>query len=115
MFIIRKVKELLHNPLTDKLILFGDKVSNYVRLKFSLMSIPGCCLPSTLMFVFLKVMLDKLVFGFSCYEIVVFLAASVCFQLDKAIRGLCKLPDGRDWLGEKLDLALMDRAMFNKL
>lgn len=62
MFIIRKVKELLHNPLTDKLILFGDKVSNYVRLKFSLMSIPGCCLPSTLMFVFLKVMLDKLVF-----------------------------------------------------
>lgn len=57
----------------------------------------------------------KCVFGFSCYEIVVFLAASVCFQLDKAIRGLCKLPDGRDWLGEKLDLALMDRAMFNKL
>lgn len=34
MFLMLKVNELLHNPLTDKLILFGDKVSNHVRLKF---------------------------------------------------------------------------------
>ena len=44
-----------------------------------------------------------------------FLASSVCFQMDEAIRGLCKLPDGRDCLGEKLGLALMDRTVFNKL
>ena len=30
------------------------------------------------------------------------------------IRGLWKLPDGRDWLWEKLGLVLMDRAMFSQ-
>ena len=30
------------------------------------------------------------------------------------IRGLCKLPDGRDWLWGKLSLALVGRAMFRK-
>ena len=30
------------------------------------------------------------------------------------IRGLWKLPDGRDWLREKLGLVLMDRAMLSK-
>ena len=30
------------------------------------------------------------------------------------IWGLCKLPDGRDWLSRKLGLALVGRAMLNK-
>ena len=30
------------------------------------------------------------------------------------IRGLCKLPDGRDWLWAKLSLTLVGRAMLNK-
>ena len=30
------------------------------------------------------------------------------------IRGLCKLPDGKNWLWGKLSLALVDRAMLNK-
>ena len=32
----------------------------------------------------------------------------------RRIRGLWKLPDGRDWLRWKLGLVLMDRAMFSK-
>ena len=38
---------------------------------------------------------------------------SVCPQMDK-IRGLWKLPDGRDWLRGKLDLILMGGAMLSK-
>ena len=30
------------------------------------------------------------------------------------LRGLCKLPDGRDWLWGKLGLALVGGAMLNK-
>ena len=30
------------------------------------------------------------------------------------IRGLCKLPDGRDWLWGKLGLALVGRATLSK-
>ena len=30
------------------------------------------------------------------------------------LRGLCKLPDGKDWWLEKLDLALVDRALVSK-
>ena len=30
------------------------------------------------------------------------------------IRGLCKFPDGRNWLWGKLSLALVGRAMLNK-
>ena len=30
------------------------------------------------------------------------------------IRGLCKLPDGREWLWGKLGLALVGRAMISK-
>ena len=30
------------------------------------------------------------------------------------IKGLCKLPDGRDWLWAKLSLTLKGRAMLNK-
>ena len=38
---------------------------------------------------------------------------SICPLMDK-IRGLWKLPDGRDWLRGKLGLVLMGRAMLNK-
>ena len=41
---------------------------------------------------------------------VVILAASVC----PLVRGLCKLPDGRDQLWGKLCLALVGRAMLSK-
>jgi len=30
------------------------------------------------------------------------------------IRGLCRLPDGRDWLWGKLGLALVGRALLRK-
>ena len=30
------------------------------------------------------------------------------------LRGLCKLPDGRDWQWEKLGLALVGRALLSK-
>ena len=30
------------------------------------------------------------------------------------IRGLCKFPDGRDWLWAKLGFALVGKAMFSK-
>ena len=30
------------------------------------------------------------------------------------LRGLCKLPDGRDWQWEKLSVALVGRALFSK-
>ena len=30
------------------------------------------------------------------------------------LRALCKLPDGRDWQWEKMDLALMGKAMLSK-
>ena len=30
------------------------------------------------------------------------------------LRGLCKLPDGKDWWWEKLDLALVGRVVLSK-
>ena len=43
----------------------------------------------------------------------VLLASSVCPLMEEANR-LCKLPDDRDWWWEKLDLALLGRALLNK-
>ena len=43
----------------------------------------------------------------------VLLASSLCVLMDEA-RGLCKLPDGRDWQCEKLDLALVGRTLLSK-
>ena len=46
--------------------------------------------------------------------LVSFLYLWFLFGLPSDARGLCKLPDGRDWLWGKLDLALVGRAMLSK-
>ena len=45
------------------------------------------------------------------FVIVVFILSALWWM---RIKGLCKLPDGRDWLWGKLSLALKGRAMLNK-
>ena len=43
--------------------------------------------------------------------IVVFILSALSWM---RIRGLCKLPDERDWLWQKLSLALVGEAMLSK-
>ena len=38
----------------------------------------------------------------------------LCALCWRRLRGLCKLPDGRDWQWEKLSVALVGRALFSK-